>query len=82
MDDAITREPDTNTCPACPTVPGWIFGTKSAWQRSPRGLKRLPDVPADPVPCHRCNPDGRRPLPVAAPEPEEQPDLGMLMGGF
>lgn len=77
-DGRITTEP-ARLCPGCPGT-GWVTGWRSAWQRSPRGPQTLPDVPADPVACHRCNPDGRRARPVAAPELE--PDLGMLMGGF
>jgi hypothetical protein len=78
MDDPITAEPP-RPCKSCPGT-GWIAGWRSAWQRGPRGPQKLPDVPADPTPCHRCNPDGRRAKPVPAPEAE--PDVGLLMGGF
>lgn len=73
MDASVTAEPD-RACPGCPGT-GWITGWRSAWGRGPRGPQRLPDVPRAPEPCHRCNPDGRRGMPVAAPEAEAADDV-------
>ena len=68
MDGPILRAP-ARACPTCPGT-GWVTGWRSAWSRGLRGIERADDVLNEPVPCHRCNVDGRRPLPVASPEPE------------